>query len=67
MGAVFPAGSLSKGMEEAFALCSLALAFLAHSIPSLVLEPASSGFQHTQKTCLQGLSNYEILGLFLHS
>jgi hypothetical protein len=50
MGAVFPAGSLSKGMEEAFALCSLALAFLAHSIPSLVLEPASSGFQHTLKT-----------------
>jgi len=41
------------------------------SIPSLALEPSSSGLQHLLKTSGDsqtcGLSNYWILGRFVHS
>ena len=49
--AILSAGNLHKNIEDA-SICSLpACPHLAcTSIPSLALEPTSSGFQHIQKT-----------------
>ena len=55
--------------KEAFALCPLALAWIAKSIPSLALEPSSPAFQRVLKSggdMLCGLSNFCILEPSIH-